>query len=258
MRFLVVRAAKTLFAVCFLLPVLSTHAQTTTSVERPLSRFAVGVHASDIGFGGDVVTNVLPRMNLRLAAGWLNLGYRTVETTNMNYDVLVQPRTGEAELQVFPLSGRLTSEFYVGAGGLFNSRQWASAYTNAAGGQPIALGDGGAYISAPSDPIHGTTRAGFGAGGYKIAFGYGNAVSSKHRLTMPVEAGVAFLGNPYVTYDLTGSVCDRNGTNCRTIASDQKVQADIRRQAQLTMDGYSFLQFFPIFSVGLSYNFGHR
>jgi hypothetical protein len=89
-----------------------------------------------------------------------------------------------------------------------------------------------------------------------VSFGWGNVVPRGERhWSIPVELGVVFSRAPTATLNLAGSACLPNGTNCRNIATEPLLQADLRQEEANLNDDLSVLKMIPIISVGFSYGF---
>jgi len=56
--------------------------------------------------------------------------------------------------------------------------------------------------------------------------------------------------------NLGGSVCDpTTGLNCRTIASDPTVQANVTSEQQKIAKDINPYRFYPVISLGVGFNF---
>lgn len=87
--------------------------------------------------------------------------------------------------------------------------------------------------------------------------GWGNLVSRKEgkHFTVPFEMGVAFQGSPKASLSLAGNICDQPGVNCRNVATDSTVQANIVSEQNKVNNSMSFFKAYPIISVGFGYKF---
>jgi len=75
------------------------------------------------------------------------------------------------------------------------------------------------------------------------------------RISVLVELGVALQGSPRASLALAGSVCDSPGFNCRAIASDPTVRANVMSEQGKINNSMAFFKAYPIISVGLGYKF---
>ena len=89
-----------------------------------------------------------------------------------------------------------------------------------------------------------------------ITFGWGNiATRGDRRWTIPVELGVVFSRAPTATLSLGGSACLQNGSNCRNIATEPVLQADVHQEEANLNDDLSFFKLIPVISFGFGYRF---
>ena len=63
------------------------------------------------------------------------------------------------------------------------------------------------------------------------------------------------LTNPTSTLSFGGSACNQTGTNCRNIATDPKLQADVAKEQVNMNSDLSILKVIPVLSLGFSYKF---
>lgn len=219
---------------------------------RPFHSLAVGITLGSAGVGLQLATPLLPKFNLRTDASFFSYG------TSFVVDTI--PITGK--LHLASVSGSLD---WAPTGGNFHISPGITLYEDTdfnatifiPGNQVIEL-NGQSYTSDPSDPIRGTAYVGFGKRvAPRLTVGYGNVI--RHHtagLTFPVEIGIEYIKRPVATFELTGSSCD-SPTDCGPINSDPSTQQNIQEQQQEINSDIRPLRFFPIFSFGVSYKFGH-
>ena len=110
-------------------------------------------------------------------------------------------------------------------------------------------------MSYGSDPVTGTGILSVSKAAPPLLFGFGNLVPRNRHFTASFDIGAAYQGPPRVLLNLTGSVCDSNATNCRTIGSDPTVQSDIvAKQNKLNKKASAF-RFYPVLSFGIGFKF---
>ena len=86
-----------------------------------------------------------------------------------------------------------------------------------------------------------------------VVFGWGNVVPRGERhWSIPVELGVVFSRAPTAKLNLAGSACLPNGSNCRTIATEPLLQADVQQEQANLNDDLSVLKIIPVISFGFS------
>jgi hypothetical protein len=137
---------------------------------------------------------------------------------------------------------------------LYNgNRVEATAFVPA--GQQFTLGND-RLLSNPSNPVNGDSKVSFGKVAPQITVGWGNiATRGDRRWSLPVELGVVFSRAPTATLNLGGSACLPNGANCRNVATEPALQADVRQQEAKINDDINVLKVIPVLSFGFGYRF---
>jgi hypothetical protein len=213
--------------------------------------FGIGVKGSLLGGGVEAAARVSHRTNLR--AGFNMISYsRTFNKDGVAYDGQFGFKTVEAHYDIFPFAGA----FHVSPGVLIYAGTPITATATVPANQSFSLGST-TYISDSAAPVSGNGNIKFNQAAPMATIGWGNLVprkSSKH-FSIPLELGVAFQGSPKATLNLAGSVCDPGPVNCRTIASDSTVQANIVSEQNKINNSMRFFKEYPIISVGFGYKF---
>lgn len=238
------------FAVLALTLFLSSTAALCQSSSE-FDSFGVGVKVSTLGVGAEVATPVVRIVNFR--AGFNVLGYsRDFSKDGISYDSHLNFKTVEGHIDIFPFGG----QFHVSPGFLAYLDDPIKATEFVPAGQSFTLG-GIVYYSDPAAPTTGSGKIDFNQAAPMLTIGWGNLVPRKHskHFSFPVELGVAFQGSPNTTLNLSGNVCDSPGVNCRSVASDPNVQANIAAEQNKINNSVSFLQAYPIISAGFGYKF---
>jgi hypothetical protein len=100
---------------------------------------------------------------------------------------------------------------------------------------------------------------------FTMTTGWGNMISRKGgHWAVPVEIGAAFTGVPNLGINLTGYGCTVasdaaiNGESCVNMASNATALSNLKSQIAIYQKDLNPLQVYPIFTVGLSYNFRIR
>lgn len=85
-----------------------------------------------------------------------------------------------------------------------------------------------------------------------IMLGIGNPVpQGKHHFAMRLEIGGAFRGTPNIGMNFAGSVCTTTIPQvCQNAATDSAFQSDVAAQVKKYNGDISFLQFYPVVSLG--------
>lgn len=157
-------------------------------------------------------------------------------------------------LDWFPLGGRLRLSPQLVLGN--NNRIRATVVIPS--GSAVTL-NGQDYISSYSDPLHGSGRVDFRKVSPGLSVGLGNLIPrDRGRLSIPVEVGFYYAGQPTLQLAFTGSACDPNyspSAGCESVDQDPSFQQDLTAFKARNDHNLSYASFFPIFSVGVGYRF---
>jgi len=214
------------------------------------SKIGIGVKISTLGAGIEVATPLAKKFNLR--GGFNMFRYdRGLTNSGIKYAGHLQFQSAEAHLDFFPIGG-----FHISPGVLFYNGNQLTATAAVAGGQSFSVG-GTSYISDAADPVTGTGKLDFVKVSPSIMVGIGNLIPRNGRhYSFLFEVGGAYQGSARVALNLGGSVCDpTTGLNCRTIASDPTVQANVASQQQKISKDINPYRFYPVISFGVGFNF---
>ena len=214
------------------------------------SKIGIGIKVSTLGAGIEVATPLAEKFNLR--GGFNMFRYdRGLTNNGIQYGGQLRFQSAEAHLDFFPIGG-----FHVSPGVLFYNGNELTATAAVPGGQSFTVG-GTSYQSDVVDPVVGTGKLDFVKVSPSIMVGVGNLIPRNGRhYSFLFEVGGAYQGSARVALNLTGSVCDPNtGLNCRTIASDSTVQANVVSQQQKLAKDLNPYRFYPVISLGVGFNF---
>ena len=224
--------------------------QTVTAYSSPFTGFAIGVKVGTLGPGVEVATPLSRTLNLRAGANYFSYA-DTFTSDGINYNATLRLLSGEASLDWFPWA----KGFHISGGAVVYNGNQLTGTSDVPGGHTFTL-NSVTYDSDPADPVTGTGSLLFNKAAPKVTIGWGNMLprSGRH-ISVPFELGFAYVGDPKVALDLTGSVCDSTGANCRTITSDPTVQANVTAQQQKLQNDANPARFYPILSLGLAWAF---
>lgn len=213
------------------------------------SKIGIGVKVSTLGAGAEVATPLARKFNLR--GGFNIFRYsRPITDSGIHYVGNLQFQSAEAHLDFFPFGG-----FHVSPGILFYNGNQISATAAVPGGQTFTTG-GTTYESDPATPVNGSAKLSFVKVSPSLMVGIGNLIPRNGRhFSILFEAGAAYQGSARVALNLTGSVCDTTGANCRSISSDSTVQANIQAQQVKIQKDVNPYRFYPVVSIGFGFNF---
>jgi hypothetical protein len=238
----------------------SSSAAFVTAPPRPLKAHRVHGPFSDLGFatrigfagaGFDVATSLATKFNLRAGTDFFNYS-TTFQEEGANVGVNLHLRAGHAALDWFPFGGhlRLSPQLVFGN----NNRVLATAVIPS--GSTVSL-NGQNYISSYTDPLRGSGRIDFRRVSPGLGFGFGNLIPrDRSHLSIPVEMGFYYAGQPSLQVAFTGSACDPNyppSVGCQSVDQDPSFQQNLAAFKIRNNNNLSYASFFPIFSVGLGY-----
>jgi hypothetical protein len=226
--------------------------QQDTAVESTdYGTVGVGVKASLLGAGAEAAVRVTHHTNLR--AGFNVITYnRRFNKDGIAYDGQLNFKTFEAHYDIFPWA----KSFHISPGVLVYAADPITAKASVPGGQQFSLG-GHDYYSDAAVPLTGTGKINFNQAAPMVTVGWGNLVSRREgkHFSVPFEIGVAFQGSPKASLSLAGNICDSTGANCRNVAGDPTVQANIVAEQSKVNNSMSFFKVYPIVSLGFGYKF---
>jgi hypothetical protein len=220
---------------------------------RPFSRIAFDSHAGLGGIGFDVATPLSRRFNIRAGSDFF--GYSTsFQDQGANVATNVRMRWGHASLDWFPFGGRFRLSPLV----VFANNNQAKATALVPPGSTITL-NGQDYISSFTDPLHGGGSVNFRKASPGFTLGMGNVVPrTGHHLSVPVEGGFYYVGQPELKVNFTGSACDPAlppAIGCESVDQDPGFQQNLAAFIARNNHNLSYASFFPVFSVGFGYAF---
>ena len=221
----------------------------------PVSRLAFGAGISPMGINLQAAVNATRTMNVRGIGNLLNYSLNHVSANGLDVDGTVSFATAALSIDIYPFRER---GFRLSPGMMLLNHNEASANLAVAGGSSFDL-NGVTYYASNTNPIAGSGRLGLNnrKPAFTITTGWGNMTSPRSgHLSFPFEIGAAFVGSPSVEMKLTGGqACDQFGRNCVNVATDPTVQANLQAQIQKYRNNINPLQYFPIVSFGIAYNF---
>ena len=216
---------------------------------RPFSSVGIGAKFSLLGIGLEGATPLSSHTNLRAGINLFSYG-TTFSTDGINYDATLQLRSIDALLDWYPFKGG----FHVSPGAMLHNGNQLKANTSVPAGDYFSLNDT-SYISAVGNPVGGNASLKFSSAAPMLVIGWGNLVPRTKHISVPVEVGTVFSGAPHTLLNLTGNVCDPDGTNCRSISSDPTVQENITAQQVKFNKDVSAFRVYPVISLGFAYRF---
>ena len=220
---------------------------------HPFSAIGFDSHTGLAGTGFDIATPLARKFNLRVGADFFS--YATAfQQQGADVAINLCMKTGHASLDWFPFNGRFRlSPLLVFAN---NNRILATALIPS--GSTISL-NGNDYISSFTDPLHGAGRIDFRRVSPGLTFGFGNIIPrNQSRLSIPIELGFYYVGQPNLQVNFSGSACDPSfpaSVGCQSVRQDPGFQKNLAAFIARNNNNLSYASFFPIFSIGFGYTF---
>jgi hypothetical protein len=213
-----------------------------------LSTVSLGLTGSTLGSGMEFATPLASMLNLRVGGNYFQGAYPfTID--GVNYSAGMQLTSGQATIDWFPTRGG----FHVSAGALY-FKNTISASADVAPGKAFRLGDT-SYINSVDDPIHGSASLTFPKKMAPVVLvGFGNLIprSGRH-ISVPIEFGGAYVGQPHVAMQLAGTACTLQG--CFDAATDAQIHSSLASEQAKLNSNIRLLQVYPILSLGLAVRF---
>ena len=207
-------------------------------------------NVSTLGTGVDAAFPVLDRSNVRVGFNVFNFNH-DFDNDGITLAAQLKMRSVSVHFDWFPFAGG----FHVSPGLMLYDGNRVEAAATVPAAKRFELG-GENLISNPANPVTGNAKIAFEKVAPSILVGWGNLVPrGDRRWSIPVELGIVYSRAPTASLTLGGSACAQNGTNCRSIATDPTLQADVRKQQEQLTDDLSFFKILPVFSFGFSYKF---
>ncbi len=217
----------------------------------PHSSVGLSANVSTLGLGVDAAFPVLARANVRVGFNLFNLNH-DFDNDGINLAASLKLSSFSAHFDWFAFGGG----FHISPGVMLYNGNKVTAVATVPAGQKFSLGDENLFSNA-ANPVTGSANISFAN---KIApsllMGWGNIIPhGDRRWSIPFELGVVYSRAPTTTLSFGGSACLQNGTNCRSIATDPSLQADVTREQNNMNSDLSVLKVLPVLSLGFSYKF---
>jgi hypothetical protein len=230
------------------------YGQKSLCVCRPFTRIGYDSHIGVGGIGFDIATPLFRKFNLRSGADFFSYTAHFQEQ-GANVGANLRMRAAHANLDWFPFGGR----FRVSPLLVFSNNNRIEATALIPAGSTITL-NGQNFISSHSDPLHGEGAIDFRKVSPGLTLGFGNIVPREHRshISVPIEAGFYYVGQPRLNLNFSGSACDPTvpaSIGCEAVDRDSVFMHDLAAFTARNNHNLSYASFFPVFSVGLGYSF---
>ena len=217
------------------------------------SRIGFGVKVGLLGVGFEAATPIARDLNLRGGGNFFNYS-RSFDIDGINYAAKFNLRSVEASLDFFPWA----KAFHISPGAILYNGISLDANANVPSGSRFTL-NGHTYVSSSTNPVAGTANVDLNHFAPKLTFGFGNLIPRNGRhFSIPFEIGFAYIGDPKVKLNFTGSACSPTYpvSNCQDVTTSQQIQSDIAAQEAKFQKDTSAIKLMPLFSIGIAFNRG--
>lgn len=244
---------KTVLALSLVLLMLGAGSRTAAAqvLSSPNSHAGVAFNvAAPLGVGVDIAVPVSEKVNIRGGFNAFSFN-RDFDDDGIEYAAQLRLRSVSAHLDWFPFGGG----FHLSPGVMVYNGNEVNADAFVPGGSTFDLGDE-TLRSNPANPVTGTFDLSFKRVAPSVRLGWGNIVPrGTRRWSIPFELGVVFSNSPTALLSLGGSACASNGTNCRNIATEPQLQADLKQEQDQLNEDLEVLKVIPVISLGFSFKF---
>jgi hypothetical protein len=225
---------------------------------EPFSRLAVGVGVSPLGINLAATTNINQHLNLRGTGNVFQYSVNNIDTNGIQANANLNFSSAGVSVDYYPFPHH---GLRISPGLLFYNHNGLAGTITEQGGGSFTLNHD-TYYSSTSNPVAGTANVGFNSRNpaFTITTGWGNQIPRRGgHLSFPFEIGIALVGAPTVNAALvSGQVCNAGGSGCTNAATDQALQTDLQAQVATWKKDLNVVQFYPIISLGVAYNFKIR
>ena len=215
--------------------VLATTARARDGEIPRRSRIAVGVRASTLGTGVEIMGGLSRRFNLRATAGFAGLRYRRTGGS-MDYDTRFHARPAGAILDWHPTGGAFR---FSGGLVLHNMHAEGSASPNG----PVRIG-GVRFSAEQIGTLTGRVEPSRAYAGY-AGLGFGHAPRHRKRLRVIADLGVMFLGDADFSLSADGMAARYPAFQAALEAERRQVEEDYR----------DYIRYYPVLTLGLAFRF---
>ncbi len=238
----------------------------------PFSRLALSGGIGANGINMQAAVNANRYLNIRGVGNYFNYTVNNVKvsgsggSSGIDVSGKLNFATAGVTLDYFPFPNH---GFRLSPGFELLNQNAITASGVAAQGTSITLGSTKYYSEAGANAM--SLNANLGLNTHKQAFtmttGWGNLISRKGgHFSVPFEIGAIFTGAPTLGLNITGYGCTTQtddgtsgaGASCVNMATNAAAQTNIAAQITKYQNDLNVLKVYPIFSIGIGYNFKIR
>jgi hypothetical protein len=195
----------------------------------------VTLKVGTLGVGADLTLSLADQWNLRVGGNFFQYTHYNTTYSNINYTGSLTLESELTTVDWYPFS----SAFHISGGGLLFDGNKFHITANSTGGTYTI--NGNTYTAAQVGTL--TVNSSFNSAAPYLGVGWGNAVAKGSNWSLAFDLGLAYQGNPKVTYSATGA------------AGNPALTSDLNAQRAKTQHDFTSLSYYPVFSGGISYKF---
>jgi len=232
-------------------------AKAEVAAPAPFSRLAIGGGISAMGINLQAAVNANRYINIRGIGNVFSYSINNINTNGLTLNGKLNFATAGAAVDFYPFPNH---GLRFSPGVLMYNQNNASVNMTASSGTSFTL-NSVKYYSSSTDPITGTGNLGLNKTNpaFTMTTGWGNMISRRGgHFSVPFELGAAFTGPAQINMVLAGHACNAQGLNCVNVAKDPTVQSNLQAQITKYQNDVNKVNIYPIFSIGIGYNFKLR
>ncbi len=238
----------------------------------PFSRLALSGGIGANGINMQAAVNANRYLNIRGVGNYFNYTVNNVNvsgsggSSGINVSGKLNFASAGVTLDYFPFPNH---GFRLSPGVMLLNQNAISASGVASLGTSISLDSTKYYSEGGANAM--SLNANLGLNTHKQAFtmttGWGNLISRKGgHFSVPFEIGAIFTGTPTLGFNLSGYGCTNQaddgtsgtGASCVNMATNTTAQSNVAAQVAKYQNDLNPLKVYPIFSIGIGYNFKIR
>ena len=219
---------------------------TSSQPVKSKSNWAIAPEISTLGLGGSVVRKIIPELNARVGVNAFGLDIE-LEDTDASYDGNLNLFNVSTLVDYHPIKNsglRLSGGLVVGNNNVEGTA--TPSFDQSSNVGTITIGDE-TFTSDELTSVDAELDATNGVSPY-LGIGWGNPVSGDKGLGFWSNLGVVFGGSPQVTVIPNTVPGISSGVQ-------QEIDAAVERETEEIEDDLDFIRFYPVLSLGLSYQF---
>lgn len=223
------------------------------AADAPLSALGIGVRAGTLGGGLEVVTPLLPKLNVRGAINAASYSYDTDYAGNdYEFDLSLLTFGGLLDYHLLDGGFRVTGGLLLNGNGLD-----AVAIPGEAAGDDLTFEIGGQIYDASAEVQAFTGEIEFGSVAPYAGLGWGNPIGWDKQWGLTLDVGFMFQGSPSITMDTIDTLDDTTPVpgDAQGRTPKQILRDNVDEEVAELEEDVSAFDMYPVLSLGLTYRF---